>query len=358
MKTLVTARLLPTQIASLEEMGLVVTSSGYGALGRKLSEEELIAALVGVEIAIVEFEPLNARVLESAKDLKLIAACRNEPAANVDLEYATDKGIPVIFTPGRNANAVAEYTIGLALSVARNISAAHHFLRYTDELTAVTYGDKSGERKSITSEWSLEPGAPFQRFQGVELSGKTLGLIGFGAIGQSIAKLAAAFGMEIIAYDPFQSSEVFESLSATEGTLEVVARNSDFIAMAAKVTPETTGIFSAELIAMMKPGAFFINTARAALVDYNALLRALQERKIQGAALDVYPNEPLENNSLFRTLDNVLLSPHLAGATFDVIRHHGEMVLNDLQEIINGRIPRRAANPRIFDDFFSRGGLK
>jgi D-3-phosphoglycerate dehydrogenase len=339
-------------------MGFDVKTSGYGVLGRKLSEEELIAALIGVEIAIVEFEPLNAKVMDAARDLKLIVACRNEPAANVDLEYATQKGIPVIFTPGRNANAVAEYTIGLMLSVARNISTAHHFLRYTDELTSVSYSDKSGDRKSITSEWSLEPGAPFQRFQGVELLGKNFGLVGFGAIGQSIARLASAFGMKVLAYDPFQNLEVFNSFSTKQSSLKEIAINSDFIAMAAKVTPETTGIFSAELFEMMKPSAYFINTARAALVDYDALLHALQEKRIQGAALDVYPREPLENNSLFRDLDNLVLSPHLAGATLEVVHHHGEMVLADLAEIGEGKIPRRAANPESFEDFFSRGGLR
>lgn len=358
MKTLVTARLDPRHLKLLAEMGLEIETSGYGALGRKLSEEELIASLTGVQVAIVEFEPLNAKVIDAARDLKLIAACRNEPAANVDLAYATKKGIPVIFTPGRNANAVAEYTIGLALSIARNISSAHHFLRFTDELTSVSYGDKSGDRKSITSEWSLEPGAPFQRFQGVELSGKHLGLIGFGAIGQAIARLASAFGMVISAYDPFQNIETYKSHAVNQTSLEEISLNSDFIAMAAKVTPETIGIFSAGLISMMKPTAYFINTARAALVDYNALLLALQDGRIQGAALDVFPSEPLENNSEFRTLNNVVLSPHLAGATTDVVFHHGEMVLADLLEINGGKIPKRAANPETFADFFTKGGLK
>ena len=167
----------PVDLERLTSAGFEITTSGYGLTGQKLSESDLIEELADKDIAIVEFEPLTENVIASAKKLKLLACCRNEPGANVDLAYAAQIGVPVLFTPGRNAVAVAEYTIALLLAVARNIPTTHHLLLYTEELTAQSYSDKSGERSNITSEWSLDPGAPFQRFEGVELFGKTLELL-------------------------------------------------------------------------------------------------------------------------------------------------------------------------------------
>ena len=330
MKVLVTARMAGNDLARLSLHVDEIVYAGYGATGEKLNEADFQKALEGVDIAIVEFEPFTEAVINGAKDLKIIACCRNEPGANVDLAAANELGIPVFSTPGRNAIAVAEYTIGLMIAVARNIPITHHLLRYTEELTAVTYSDKSGNRKGVTSEWSLDPGAPFQRFAGVELSGKKIGLVGLGAIGRSIARRASAFDMEILAYDPFLSLEFFASSQARSVTLEDLAREADFVVMAAKVTDESRGIFSSKMFELMKRSAYFINTARAALVDYEALYVALTQRTIAGAALDVYPVEPLPIDSLLRTLNNVVLSPHLAGASVSVPDHHGRMIVDEL----------------------------
>ena len=226
MKALVTARMNPADLDRLSSAGFEITTSGYGVTGQKLSESELIAALADKDVAIVEFEPLTETAISSASHLKLLACCRNEPGANVDLAFAAQSGIPVLFTPGRNAIAVAEYTLALILAVARNIPTTHHLLRYTDELTAQSYSDKSGARSGITSEWSLDPGAPFQRFEGVELFGKTLGIIGFGAIGQQIAARAKAFGLNVIASDPFQKDSVFDQYGVEKFEMnDVLARN-------------------------------------------------------------------------------------------------------------------------------------
>jgi D-3-phosphoglycerate dehydrogenase len=357
MKALVTARMNPADLDRLTSAGFEITTSGYGVNGQKLSESEFAKALVGKDIAIIEFEPFTKDVASSAKNLKLIACCRNEPGANIDLESAAIAGIPVLFTPGRNAIAVAEYTIALMLAVARNIPTTHHLLRYTEELTAQSYSDKSGERSAITSEWSLDPGAPFQRFEGVELFGKTLGIVGFGAIGQQIALRAKALGLHVIAADPFQSLDTFKAQGVEKRELREVAAEADFISMAAKVTPETTGMFSREIFSLMKPTAFFINTARAALVDYDALCDLLAAGKIAGAALDVYPAEPLANDSKLRTLNNVVLSPHLAGSTAEVKIHHSKMVVDDILEILKGNQVRRVADSEVLAQFMQRGGL-
>lgn len=357
MKALITARMNPIDLARLTSAGFETTISGYGLTGQKLSESELAEELADKEIAIVEFEPLTEKVLASATNLKLLACCRNEPGANIDLAYAAKIGVPVLFTPGRNAIAVAEYTMALTLAVARNIPTTHHLLRYTEELTAQSYSDKSGERSNITSEWSLDPGAPFQRFEGVELFGKTLGIVGFGAIGQQIAIRAKAFGLNVVATDPFQSVENFHKYGVEKLELAEVAVKSDFISMAAKVTPDTVGMFSKEIFALMKPTSFFINTARAALVDYEALYEALAAKKIAGAALDVYPEEPLASGSKLRTLPNVVLSPHLAGSTAEVKIHHSKMVVDDLLEILKGNLISRVADSAVLAQFLKSGGL-
>ena len=358
MKAFITARIDKTQVDRLISNGFEVEQGGFGLTGVKLTETELIEKFKNIEVAVVEFENITDAVLDSAKRLKVVACLRNEPGASLDIAAATKRGIPALFAPGRNAVAVAEYTLGLMISIARSIPITHHLLRYTDELTAVSYSDKSGERKNVTSEWSMDPDAPFQRFQGDELMGKTVGLVGAGFIGQEIAKRVAALGMKLIAFDPYAKADQLAKLSITSVGLDELAAQSDFVVMAAKVTPESTGLFGAKQFGLMKSGAYFINTARAALVDYEALFQALNQKKIAGAGLDVYPTEPLPGDSPFRKLTNVVLSPHLAGATREVVEHHSKMVVDDLLGLIDGKVPTRLANPSVMDEFMKSGGLK
>jgi D-3-phosphoglycerate dehydrogenase len=358
MKAFITARIDKTQVDRLISNGFEVEQGGFGLTGVKLTEAELMEKFKNIEVAVVEFENITDAVLESAKRLKVVACLRNEPGASLDIAAATKRGIPALFAPGRNAVAVAEYTLGLMISIARSIPITHHLLRYTDELTAVSYSDKSGERKNVTSEWSMDPDAPFQRFQGDELMGKTVGLVGAGFIGQEIAKRVAALGMKVIAFDPYAKADQLAKISITSVGLDELAAQSDFVVMAAKVTPESTGVFGAKQFAAMKPSAYFINTARAALVDYDSLFQALNQKKIAGAGLDVYPTEPLPGDSPFRKLTNVVLSPHLAGATREVVEHHSKMVVDDLLGLIDGKVPTRLANPSVMDEFMKSGGLK
>ena len=358
MKAFITARIDKTQVDRLISNGFEVEQGGFGLTGVKLTEAELIEKFKNIDVAVVEFENITDAVLESAKRLKVVACLRNEPGASLDIAAATKRGIPALFAPGRNAVAVAEYTLGLMISIARSIPTTHHLLRYTDELTAVSYSDKSGERKNVTSEWSMDPDAPFQRFQGDELMGKTVGLVGAGFIGQEIAKRVAALGMKVIAFDPYAKADQLAKLSITSLALDELAAQSDFVVMAAKVTPESTGVFGAKQFGLMKSGAYFINTARAALVDYDALFQALNNKKIAGAGLDVYPTEPLPGDSPFRKLTNVVLSPHLAGATREVVEHHSKMVVDDLLGLLDGKVPTRLANPSVMDEFMKTGGLK
>ena len=358
MKTFITARMEKSEINRLTAAGFKVEQGGFALTGQKMAKDELISKLADVEVAVIEFESITNEVINSAKSLKIIAACRNEPGANTDIDAATARNIPVLFTPGRNAVAVAEYTLGLMISIARGIATTHHLLRYTDELTSVSYSDKAGDRKGITSEWSLDPKAPFQRFQGDELMGKTVGLVGAGFIGQEIAKRVIALGMQVIAFDPYAKADQLSKISIKSVELDELAKMSDFVVMAAKVTKESTGLFSAKYFELMKSSAYFINTARAALVDYEALLKVLKSGAIAGAALDVYPTEPLPGDSEFRSLSNVVLSPHLAGASRQVVSHHSKMVVDDLLGLRKGEIPNRIANKEVMDNFMKSGGLK
>jgi D-3-phosphoglycerate dehydrogenase len=183
-------------------------------------------------------------------------------------------------------------------------------------------------------------------------------MVGCGAIGREIARRAKAFDMHVITFDPYVPTAVLDDIGVQPVSLEELARVSDFVAMTAKVTPETTGIFSAALIRAMKPTAYFINTARAALADYDALYEALNAGRIAGAALDVYPMEPIPEDSPFRELDNVVLSPHLAGASIDIPRHHSRMMVDDLLLAFNGKQPSRLLNPEVWEGSrFVREGI-
>lgn len=344
-RMLVTARFDRSALEGLSGRLEGVAYAGFGVRGEKLSEEELGEALQGVDILVSEFEPVSDSVMDHARDLKLIACCRTGPEASVDVEAATRRGIPVLYTPGRNAVSVAEFTVALMIDVARHICEVHHLLKHTEELTEVAYADKAGRRSAVTSEWSLDPEAPFNHFQGPELDGKVLGLVGYGAVGREVAVRARAFGMRVCIFDPYVSDEAARGDGVERLRLEELASTSDFVVMAAKVSEETRGLFSAAQFERMKPQAYFINTARAAIVDYEALYRVLAERRIAGAALDVYPEEPISSKSRFRALENVVLTPHLAGASLDIPRRHSRMVAAALIEAFSGRPPAAMRNP-------------
>jgi D-3-phosphoglycerate dehydrogenase len=204
-------------------------------------------------------------------------------------------------------------------------------------------------RRDATAQWSLDPGAPFDTFQGPELFGRTIGIVGFGLIGQEIARLGCGFGMTVLVHDPYVSQAVLDAYDAQPVELLDLAARSDIVAVAAKVTPKTRGLISASVLRAMQPTAYFVNIACAAIVDYDALLDVLKSGAIAGAALDVYPVEPLPADSPLRTLDNVVLSPHLAGASTDVVRHHSRQIVDDLLRLERGERPLHVANSEVFD---------
>ncbi len=324
-RALITAEFDPVGIARLAEMGYVVQETGWGQTHRPLSAEELIPLMPGTSLLIVEVEQISAQVIAAAPELEVIATCRAGPV-NVDVAAATARGIPVLSTPGRNADSVADFTVGVMLALCRNIHRAERHLRQNGWMV---HGDE----------------LPYFHFRGPEVSGKTLGLIGCGAIGRAFARRVRGFDMRVLVTDPYIDQASLGGLGRL-ASLETVLTQADFLSLHVPVTAETKGLLNADRLGMMKPTAYLINTARAAVVDEDALFAALASGRLAGAALDVFWNEP-EIAPRWLTLDNVLLTPHLGGAADEVKVHHSAMVVEDLHTLQAGGVPARLANPEV-----------
>ena len=291
------------------------------------SPSQLIEEIDDSEILIVHRAPVTSEVMRAGRALRLIGCARGGPV-NVDVTAATDQGILLVRAPGRNADAVADFTIGLILAEARSIARAH--MRFINEGT-----------------WRFDEEGKLAFRRGIELSRKTIGLIGFGNIGTRVATRAKGFGMRILVYDPYVSRDVKEESGVEFVNLDTVMSESDFISVHARATKENIGLIGEEQIRLMKKKSILINTARASLVDYSALYKALKDRRILGAALDVYPEEPVDPNSPLLKLDNVTLTPHLAGTTQEVPLRGVTIVLEDVTRYLQGEPLRHVQNPEV-----------
>ena len=283
---------------------------------------------LGADVLIVEADLVHAEVLESCP-LRMIGCCRGDPV-NIDLELATRKGIPVFHTPGRNADAVADITLAFMLMLARHLPQVAETFR-----GAGLAFERAGDFLEM-----------YNRFTGVELGGQTVGLVALGAVGREVAARLRAFKARVLAYDPY----VRQPPEGVELTgLEELLRASDFVSLHAPVTAETQNLVSRERLALMKPSAYFINTARAALTDEDALYEMLVAGRLAGAALDVLHNEPLQGDNRFLSLPNVIVTPHLGGATHDVVRHQSDIVVDAIESYLRGERPRWIANPEVLE---------
>lgn len=256
------------------------------------SEEEVIAAGEGAEAIVTQLAPITEKVLDSLENLKLVVVTRGGPV-NVNVDAATGRGVIVANAPGRNAPAAAEYALGLMLAAMKRIPDAHASL-------------KGGE-------WRGE----FYAYEenGVELDGATAGLVGFGAIGSRVAKVLNAFGAEVLVHDPFVDDQEVEAVGGRKVGLDELLESSKVVSLHARLTDETRGMIGAEQIARMPEGSVVVNTARGGLLDYEALCDALESGHLGAAALDVYDEEPPPQGSRLFTVPNLVLSPHIAGAT-------------------------------------------
>lgn len=250
-----------------------------------IPKEELTKHVADIHALIVRSATkVRKDMIDAAKNLKVIGRA-GVGLDNIDVEYAKSKGIKVINTPGATSISVAELTIGLILAVMRKIA----------------YGD----RETRNGNW------PKKKCKGIEMYGKTLGIIGFGRIGKEVAKRAKAFGMRVIYNKVHRLDEATEKeLGVEYRDLDTLISEADVITLHVPLTPETKHMINEERIAKMKDGAIIVNASRGGIVDEVALYNALKSGKLYGAALDVYENEPLKESKLFE-LDNVVLTPHI-----------------------------------------------
>jgi phosphoglycerate dehydrogenase-like enzyme len=333
MKILVTAELEEAGLETLRQYGEVL----YEPLRQThclLTGDMLVEKLEGVSIFITEADQVSADVLDRTPLLKVICSCRGDPV-NVDIPAATKHGVLVLYTPGRNADAVADLTVCVMLMLARHIS----------EITKLFYG-RSPEDNSMMFLLRV-----YQMLQGAELWEKTVGIIGLGAVGRMVAVRVQAFGAHVIAYDPYLQPDQFAQAGARSVDLPGLLRESDFVTLHAKVTPETEGMLGAEQFALMKPTAYFLNLARAAMTDEDALVQALQEKRIAGAALDVFLKEPPPPDHPLLQLENVIALPHIGGNTAEVAIHQSRILLPDIERVMRGEKPRFCLNPAIWEGF-------
>ena len=287
----------------------------------KHSVQQLKRIVAEYDGIVLGTDPVTREVLSGDVRVRIIAR-HGVGVDNVDIEAATERGIAVTYTPSVNADSVAEHTIGLILSLTKRIAEAHRLM-------------KSGGWDRI-------------RFVGCEVKGKTLGVIGLGNIGSRVAARAKAFGMRVIAYDPYVDKSRAEELGVSLVNLEELLESSDIVTIHAALTRETRHMIGEEELKRMKPTAYLVNTARGALVDEDALVKALKERWIAGAALDVYEEEPLPEDHPLRRMDNVVLTPHIASYTYEAIRRTDEMVLEALETFFRGGKPKWLVNPEVW----------
>lgn len=292
----------------------------------RLSESELMGHLKGVDLVILELDNLTEKVLECADALKMIACCRANPV-NVDVEAATRRRIPIFTAPGRNAVSVAEFTIGLMINLLRRIVPAHLDL-------------KSGG-------WGRDVQSPYVKFQGFELMGKTIGLIGMGRVAREVARRLSSFAVNLVYYDPYVSEDPVQEIQVRRVELQDLLRISDIVSIHCELTPKTEGLIGKDQLRKMKPSAYIINTARGKIIVEEDLIRSLEERWIAGAALDVFADEPFTANNPLNNRPNILITPHIAGATKDVVRRYSIIIAEDIERFLTGKKPLHVWNPEV-----------
>jgi D-3-phosphoglycerate dehydrogenase len=297
----------PRLISELEgQVGKVI----YNKTGKPLQSADLARMLEGVDGYIAGLDVIDRAALEYATNLKVIARY-GVGVDNVDLAYARQRGITVTNTPGANSVSVAELAIAMMLNLARPIPA------------------------SIAA--TREGGWP--RSNGWSLEGKTIGLLGFGAIGKAAAARLRAFDCRVLAYDPYPDRDFAEKVGVELAGLDEILSQSDFVSLHLPLLPATRGMVNAEFLAKMKPGAYLVNTARGELINEIDLAAAIQSGHIAGAALDVFPVEPPPSGNPLLGLPQVLVTPHLSAHTDGATNRMGWMALEDCLAVLRGEIP-------------------
>ena len=293
---------------------------------RHIYDPEELAARIrdeGFDLLVIESDFAFEELFQGAPQLRFVGVCRNA-TNHVDVEAATRYGVAVVNTPGRNAQAVAEHALGLMLALARRIPAADRYVR--DSL------------------WQ-NPAEPYISMRGLELSERTLGIVGLGAVGGRLAEIGIALGMRVVGFDPYVEHT---PRGVTLADLDYVMAESDFVSVHVPAAPETEGLLNGGRLSLMKQTAYLVSASDASVVDQEALVQALRGRRIGGAALDVFDSHPVSPQSPLLELDNVVLSPHLGGATAETVERHSQMMTDDILLFLDGRPPERIVNPAVW----------
>lgn len=296
---------LPWPIEPFGPVGEVDEASG--------TEEQMIAALDGVEVCLTQMGAITRRVLESSPGLRLVCVGRGGPV-NVNLDAARRAGVSVCSTPGRNAVATAEHTVALVLAALRSIP------RRDAELRAGAWRSDYYQYDEV----------------GHELAGSTIGLVGCGAIGLRVARILAAFGAGVLVYDPYTDADALTGIAERVATLDELLRRSLVVSLHARLNDETAGLLGRDQVRSLPAGAIVVNAARGGLVDYDAVCDALDDGHLAAAAFDVFPTEPLPAGSRLRRLPNVVLTPHLAGASKQTASNAASMMAAEARRYLSG----------------------
>ena len=324
MRTLILAPFDPLQLDRLRAAAPVEYESWLDT--RRLTDPEELATRIRrsrISILVVEAEFVFEETFDDAPGLQFVGICRGS-TDHIDVEAATRHGIVVVNTPARNARAVAEHALGLMFALARKIPEAHAHV--------------------ASGQWE-NPVEPYLSMRGIEMQGRAAGIVGLGAIGSELARMCAALGIDVIAHDPFAASPP-PGIHMT--SMETLASKSDFISVHLPATADTEGMIDAGMISRMKRSAFLINCSDPSVIDQTALVRALDSGRIGGAAFDVFDTHPIAPDNPLLRLDNVVLTPHIGGATEETIRRHSEMMTDDILRFTRGQRPVNIVNPEVW----------
>ena len=317
-----TAPLRGPGFAKLQQLADVVYDPWIDATPLRIYSPEQLAERVTAEAAdvlVVESDSVRGPVFERRqRTLMAVASTRGDPN-NVDIAGATAAGIPVLNTPGRNADAVAEMAVALLLAATRHLVTA----------------DADVRGGNIFRDGII----PYQRFRGAEIAGLTAGLVGLGAVGRALRWRLSGLGMRVIAYDPYNDE--------AQHSLEELLAEADVISLHAPVTEDTVGMIGAGQFAAMRDGVVFVNTARAQLHDTDALVDALRAGKVAAAGLDHFVGEWLPADHPLVGMPNVVLTPHIGGATWNTEARQAQMVADDLEALLGGNRPSYIVNPEV-----------
>jgi phosphoglycerate dehydrogenase-like enzyme len=291
------------------------------------------AERASVGVLIVEAELVNEALLSQLSGLHLIACLRGDPV-NVDVAAATAHGALVVHAPGRNAEAVADFTLGLCLAAVRGIALSHHEI-VSGSLTSKKTGARPGPAVTAPGDvvWvpdDLSGPIPYLMYRGRELSSLTVGLVGFGAVGKAVARRFSGLVREIHVADPAVPAQTIRDRGFVPAPLAELLPIADVVSLHAR---GASFIIGRDELALMKPGSILINTARATVLDYDALADSLRSGHLRAAALDVFPEEPIPAGSPLLDQPNLTLTPHLAGATFEIGAWQSEILLAAIRGI-------------------------